>query len=121
MAGVPHVLVRYVVLGGIYRQSTAGAVPNAVNGLAVPVPPEMLFTCPQPVLAGAFQVVTSVSTVEAALTAAVVLIKLEVYRYVASFICIIVVAAAPGVNEYHPVVDASVVCVPPVPPRLNPV
>ena len=121
MAGVPQLLVRYVVLGGIYRQSTAGAVPNVVNGLAVPVPPEMLFTCPQPVLAGALQVVTKVSMVDVASTAAVVLIKLEVYKYVASFICIMVVAAAPAVNEYQPVVDASVVCVPPVPPRLNPV
>ena len=80
MAGVPHVLVRYVVLGGTYRQITAGAVPNAVNGLAVAVPPEMLFTCPQPVLAGAFQVVTKVSMVDVASTAAVTLMKLEVYK-----------------------------------------
>jgi hypothetical protein len=69
-AGVPHELVN-VELGGTNLQSTAGAVPNAVYGLAVSVPPEMLAVSPAPELVVWFQVVTRVSTVEPALTAAV--------------------------------------------------
>jgi hypothetical protein len=79
-AGVPQVEVIVALDGGTKRQSTAGAVPQAVNGLAVVVPPVMLFVCPQPVLAGAFQVVTNVSTVDVASTAAVTLMLLLVYK-----------------------------------------
>ena len=48
-AGVPQELVN-VLLGGMYLQSTAGAVPKAVYGLAVSVPPEMLAVSPAPEL-----------------------------------------------------------------------
>jgi hypothetical protein len=44
-AGVPQLLVR-VELGGTNLQSTAGAVPNVVYGLAVSVPPEIFVVAP---------------------------------------------------------------------------
>ena len=44
-AGVPHELVS-VALGGRNLQSTAGAVPKAVYGLAVSVPPEIFVVAP---------------------------------------------------------------------------
>ena len=69
-AGVPHELLNDAVLGGTNLQSTAGAVPNAVYGLAVSVPPEMLALSPAPELAVWFQTVVKVNTVEPALTAA---------------------------------------------------
>ena len=66
---MPHELVR-VELGGTNLQSTAGAVPKAVYGLAVSVPPEMLVVSPAPETAVWFQVVVKVNTVDPALTAA---------------------------------------------------
>ena len=68
-AGVPHELVS-VELGGTNRQSTAGAVPKAVYGLAVSVPPEMLAVSPAPALLVWFQTVVNVSIVEPESTAA---------------------------------------------------
>ena len=49
-AGVPQVGVNVAELGGIYLQSTAGAEPKVVNGLAVSPPPEMLAVSPAPEL-----------------------------------------------------------------------
>ena len=69
--GVPQVLDKNVVLGGINRQSTAGAVPNAVNGLAVSVPPDIFALVPAPELPVLTQVVTKVKAVLPALTAEV--------------------------------------------------
>jgi hypothetical protein len=60
-----------VVAGGTNLHITAGAVPKLVNGLAVSVPPEILFVCPAPVKLALNQVTTNVSVVDPALTAAV--------------------------------------------------
>jgi hypothetical protein len=68
--GVPQLLVRFVVLGGINLQRTAGAVPNAENGEVVSVPPEICVFCPAPDLIALAQVVVKVKVVLAALTAA---------------------------------------------------
>ena len=57
-------------LGGMYLQSTAGAVPKEVYGLAVSLPPEIFVVSPAPGLAVWFQIVVKVNTVEPALTAA---------------------------------------------------
>jgi hypothetical protein len=64
IVGVPHVLVRKVVLGGRYVTRVVGAVPvMVVLGLAVAVPPEMLELVPKPLDPSSDQVVTKVNTV----------------------------------------------------------
>ena len=68
-AGVPHELVS-VALGGTNLQSTAGAVPKEVYGLAVSVPPEMSQVVPGAETAGWTQFVVNVNTVEPAFFAA---------------------------------------------------
>jgi len=93
-----------------------------VDGLAVSVPPLILQVVPCAVTAGWNHVVTNVSTADPASTAAVVRMYSPVYGLVALFNWNKVVAAPPGVKLYQPVVVASVVCVPPVPPmRVVPV
>lgn len=116
--GVPQLLVRYVVDGGINRQSTVGAVPYVVNGEAVSVPPEMFVLWPAPALELLFQVVTSVNVVAARFLAAVTITVSLVYGLTVSLSWNMVVAAAPAVSAYQPVAVDSVVCVPPVPPVL---
>ena len=62
--GVPHELVRKVVLGGRYVTRVVGAVPViVVDGLAVAVPPVILAVVPAPELPSLTQVVTRVNTV----------------------------------------------------------
>ena len=63
---MPHELVKYVVLGGIYVTKVVGAVaaPIAVAGLATPVPPEMLAVDPAVPVPSSDHTVTKVSTVE---------------------------------------------------------
>jgi hypothetical protein len=119
-AGVPHELVS-VELGGTNLQSTAGAVPKLVYGLAVSVPPEMLAVSPAPELVVWFQVVTKVNTVEPALTAPVTRIKSPVYGLTVEFNWNSVVAAAPGVSEYQPVVVKFGDGVPEPPTLVKPV
>ena len=116
-------VVRYVVDGGIYVHSVVGAVPvMVVAGLVVAVPPLMSHVVPAAETAGWNQVVTNVSVVLPASTAPVVRIYSPVYGLVALFNWNKVVAAAPGVKLYQPVVVANVVCVPPLPPiRVVPV
>jgi hypothetical protein len=77
MVGVPQVSVRVPVAGGINLHITAGAVPKVTYGLAVLEPPLILAVAPLEV-AALFHVVTKVSVVLAALTAAVTLMKLPV-------------------------------------------
>lgn len=106
------------MLGGINLQITAGAVPGVpLYGLVVSVPPVMFVLWPAPDRLVLFHVVTNVSVVRPALTAAVTTIVSPVYGELTLFNWNKVVADAPAVNEYHPVVVASVVCVPPVPLR----
>ena len=71
--------------GGAYLHITAGAVPNAVNGEVVSVPPEIFVLWPAPDRAELFQVVVSVSTVEAAFLAAVTIMVSPVYGLTSSF------------------------------------
>ena len=87
MVGVPQEAVRYVVDGGMYVHSVVGAVaaPIEVAGLVTPVPPEILDDVPAPEDPSSTQVVTNVSTVLPALTAAVVRIYSGVYGAVALF------------------------------------
>ena len=100
----------------------AVAAPIDVAGLDTAVPPEMLDVLPAPEVPSSNQVVVKVNTVLPALIAAVVLMYSGVYGDVVLFNWKIVVAAAPGVKLYQPVVVVSVVCVPPVPPiRVVPV
>ena len=62
--GVPHELVRKVVLGGRYVTNVVGAVPViVVDGLVVAVPPVMLEVRPPPEVPSSDQVVTKVNTV----------------------------------------------------------
>ena len=77
IAGVPQLADRYVVLGGITLTKVVGAVaaPMDVAGLVTAVPPEMLAVRPAPEVPSSTQVVTKVSTVAPALTAAVVRIN----------------------------------------------
>ena len=99
IVGVPQLAVRYVVEGGMYVHKVVGAVPViVVDGLVVSVPPLMLQVVPAAETAGWNQVVTNVSVVLPALTAAVVAIYSPVYGDVALFSWNTVVAAAPGVN-----------------------
>ena len=64
MVGVPHELVKKVVLGGRYVTKVVGAVPViVVDGLAVAVPPEILEVRPAPEVPSSDQVVTKVNTV----------------------------------------------------------
>jgi hypothetical protein len=74
MVGVPQLADRYVVLGGIKFTKVVGAVaaPMDVAGLDTAVPPVMLAVVPAPDVPSSTQVVTKVSTVAPALTAAVV-------------------------------------------------
>ena len=74
IAGVPQLADRYVVLGGITLTKVVGAVaaPIDVAGLDTAVPPEMLDVAPATPVPSSTQVVTKVSTVAPALTAAVV-------------------------------------------------
>jgi hypothetical protein len=58
-------LVKYVVSGGKYVTSVAGAVPNEENGLVVSVPPDILSLDPVPEPPGSTQVVVIVITVGA--------------------------------------------------------
>ena len=74
IAGVPQLAERYVVLGGITLTKVVGAVaaPMDVAGLDTAVPPVILAVAPITALPSSTQVVTKVSTVAPALTAAVV-------------------------------------------------
>jgi hypothetical protein len=79
MLGVPQdASVRNEVDGGTNLQSTAGAVPNALNGAVVSVPPVILPLLPGLVVVALLHVVVKVSVVLPALTAAATLIKLPV-------------------------------------------
>ena len=65
--GVPQLLVKYVVLGGMYVTNVVGAVaaPIEVAGLDTAVPPEMLALVPAPPPEPSLtQVVTKVNTVD---------------------------------------------------------
>ena len=76
MAGVPHELVRKVVLGGRYVTRVVGAVPViVVLGLFVAVPPVMLEVAPITPVPSSDQVVTKVNTLPPTLSATVVLIN----------------------------------------------
>jgi hypothetical protein len=114
-------LVKKVVLGGINLHNTVGAVPKVENGELVAVPPEICVFCPAPVLAPAFQVVTRVKVVLAALTAAVIVTLSLVYGALVLVSRHIVVAAAPPVRLYHPVVLRLGLGVPEPPTLVNPV
>ena len=74
IAGVPQLAERYVVLGGITLTKVVGAVaaPMDVAGLDTAVPPVMFAVVPAADVPSSTQVVTKVSTVAPALTAAVV-------------------------------------------------
>ena len=74
IAGVPQLAERYVVLGGITLTKVVGAVaaPMDVAGLDTAVPPVMCAVVPAADVPSSTQVVTKVSTVAPALTAAVV-------------------------------------------------
>ena len=74
IAGVPQAADRYVVLGGIKFTNVVGAVaaPMDVAGLVTAVPPVILAVVPAADVPSSTQVVTKVSTVAPALTAAVV-------------------------------------------------
>jgi hypothetical protein len=63
--GVPQLLVRYVVLGGIRLTKVVGAVatPIAVAGLETAVPPEMSLVAPTTPVPSSLQTVVRVSTV----------------------------------------------------------
>ena len=62
--GVPQLLLRYVVLGGMYVTKVVGASPvMVVLGLLVAVPPEMLAVAPGAAVPSSVQVVTKVNTV----------------------------------------------------------
>ena len=63
--GVPQLLVRYVVLGGIRLTKVVGAVapPIAVAGLLTAVPPEISAVVPAPLVPSSLQTVVRVSTV----------------------------------------------------------
>jgi hypothetical protein len=94
------------------------AAPIDVAPSAGAVPPEILAVVPAPPTAGCVQVVTKVNTVADA--AAVVTIVSPVYGALV-LLSENTVAGVP-VNWYHPVVVASVFCVPPEPPmRVVPV
>ena len=67
IVGVPQVLVRKLVLGGMKLTKVVGAplaTVGVVLGLEIPVPPEILELVPAPELPSLTQVVTKVSTVE---------------------------------------------------------
>ena len=74
IVGVPQAAERYVVLGGITLTKVVGAVaaPMDVAGLDTAVPPVILAVVPAADVPSSLQVVTKVSTVAPALTAAVV-------------------------------------------------
>ena len=74
ITGVPQLADRYVVLGGITLTKVVGAVapPIDVAGLDTAVPPVILAVVPAADVPSSTQVVTKVSTVAPALTAAVV-------------------------------------------------
>jgi len=78
IVGVPQLSVRVAVAGGMNLHNTAGAVPKLTYGLAVSVPPEILAVDPTTAVPLLLHVVTKVSVVLPALTAAVTLIKLPV-------------------------------------------
>jgi hypothetical protein len=78
IVGVPQESVRYVVDGGINLHNTAGAVPKLTYGLAVSVPPEIFAVEPGTAVPLLLHVVTKVSVVLPALTAAVTLMKFPV-------------------------------------------
>ena len=63
--GVPQLLVRYVVLGGIRLTKVVGAVaaPMAVAGLDTAVPPVMVDVAPATPVPSSLQTVVRVSTV----------------------------------------------------------
>lgn len=68
MVGVPQLaVVRYVVLGGKYVTTVAGAVPNELKGLLVAVPPVITSVLPTLAPPGSTQVVVKVMTVGAEL------------------------------------------------------
>jgi hypothetical protein len=77
MVGVPQLADRYVVLGGIKFTKVVGAVaaPMDVAGLDTAIPPVILAVAPTTALPSSTQVVTKVSTVAPASTAAVVRIN----------------------------------------------
>jgi hypothetical protein len=78
IVGVPQLLVRVAVDGGINLHNTAGAVPKLTYGLAVSDPPEILAVDPATAVPLLLHVVTKVNVVRPALTAAVTRIKLPV-------------------------------------------
>jgi hypothetical protein len=119
--GVPQVSVKNVVAGGTKRHNTAGAVPKLEYGLVVSVPPEMFVLEPGVATPADTHVVTNVNVVLPAFTAAVTRIKSPVYGAVVEFNCHIVVAAAPAVKLYHPVVVKFGLGVPDPPERVKPV
>ena len=92
-----------------------GAVPViVVLGLAVAVPPEMSLVDPTTAVPSSNQVVTKVNTV-LEVAVAVVRIYSGWYGAVTLFNWNMVVGDV--VNAYQPVAVASVVCVPPDPPK----
>lgn len=95
--------------------NVVGAVPViVVDGLVVAVPPEILAVVPAPDDPSLTQVVTKVNTV-VDVAVAVVRINSPEYGEVELFNWNMVVGEP--VRLYHPVVVASVVCVPPEPLR----
>ena len=95
--------------------NVVGAVPEiVVEGLAVAVPPEISALVPAPDDPSLTQVVIKVNTVLDVAVAVVAMYSPE-YGLTVLFNWNIVVGEA--VRLYQPVVVASVVCVPPVPPR----
>ena len=108
------------MLGGIYVHRVVGASPViVVLGLLVAEPPEIFDVVPGPDVPSSLQTVTKVNTV-VEVAVAWVRIKLVEYGETASFSWNMVVGVP--VRLYQPVVVASVVCVPPVPPiRVVPV
>lgn len=85
--GVPHVLLKYVALGGKYVTKVVGAVPViVVDGDEVAVPPEITSLDPAPEAPGSTQVVVRVITagVELLSTLAAILMYWPVYGAVSA-------------------------------------
>ena len=92
-----------------------GAVPViVVLGLVVAVPPEISAVVPAPDDPSLTQVVTKVNTV---VDVAVAVVRMYSPVYGAVELVNWNMVAGDAVRLYQPVVVASVVCVPPVPPR----
>ena len=117
IAGVPQLLVRYVVDGGMYVTKVVGAVaaPIAVAGLDTAVPPDMLAVVPAPDDPSLTQVVTKVNTVD---EVAVAVVRINSPEYGATELFNWNIVVGDPVRLYQPVVVARVVCVPPVPLSL---